>query len=183
MAGSADIAVYYCPVSAVASHQLLYQAAAAYLGKDISHIQLAREPGGKPYFPGSSLHFSISHSGKWWLCAFARERLGLDIQQHQPCNKEQLSSRFFHPLEDAFLRHNAYEEFYRLWAAKESWLKYTGQGITGGMDNFSVVDCQGNFPVISGQDARLQPVEWPEDDYSVCLCARRIDNIILRQFI
>ncbi|NLF79860.1 MAG: 4'-phosphopantetheinyl transferase superfamily protein, partial [Clostridia bacterium] len=116
---------------------------AASLGLDFPHDPvLACEEHGKPYFaalPG--LHFSLSHSGEYWLAAFAAAPLGIDIQRHQSCRKEAVAERFFHPEEAAWLRRRGYtdEDFFALWTAKESYVKYTGQGIDESFAGFSVI--------------------------------------------
>ena len=100
--------------SSGASHRLLPEPA------------LASGEHGKPYFPDApQLHFSISHSGERWLCAFSDAPVGLDVQQHRACQMQALARRFFAPAEQKFLEQTAYAPFFDLWCAKESYLKYT----------------------------------------------------------
>ena len=104
--------------------------------------EIAEREGGKPYFPEHpEIHFSISHSGDYWACAIAPKEVGLDLQEENATARaEKLAKRFFHPHEQAYLKSVDYRDFTRIWAAKESYLKYTGEGITGGMSHFSVAD-------------------------------------------
>ena len=62
------------------ARDLLAQAAAAEWG--LSPLpDIARHPGGKPYFPDHpSLHFNLSHSGGLALCALDAAPVGVDIQ-------------------------------------------------------------------------------------------------------
>lgn len=159
-----------CPEGADRSRALLLQAACAFTGR--SAAQLGRlEVGahGKPYFPACpDLHLSVSHSGTWWLCACADCPVGLDVQIHRSHRDPALlSRRFFHPQEDAFLAREAYRRFFDLWAAKESWVKYTGTGFTVGIGSFSVVLPDGRFPAVEGARLRLLPFAV---GYSLCLC-------------
>lgn len=97
---------------------------------------------GKPYFTAiPELHFSLSHSGEFWLAAIATTPLGLDIQQHQPCRREALARRFFHQQEQFWLERRDFDEesFFAVWTAKESYVKYTGQGIDDSFAAFSVI--------------------------------------------
>lgn len=160
------VALFLCPESDGRSREArLLDAAARFTGRDVSGWQRAAAPGGKPYFPAApELEFSVSHSGDYWACAFGDAPLGLDLQKHQSCAFERLSRRFFHPEEDAWLRACAYapEAFFRVWTAKESWLKLTGAGIAGGLEAFSVLS-----PLPGG--AVLQYLSAPPG-YTLCLC-------------
>ena len=108
----------------------------------VQEWEIAEREGGKPYFPEHPhIHFSISHSGGYWACAIAPKEVGLDLQEENATARaEKLAKRFFHPYEQAYLKSVNYREFTRIWAAKESYLKYTGEGIAGGMEHFSVAD-------------------------------------------
>jgi 4'-phosphopantetheinyl transferase len=172
----ADILLYVRPLrGGEDSHALLRCAAARYTGA-AGDFTLARGTWGKPCFPLlPDVCFSISHSGDFWMCAFSPRPVGLDVQFHVPRNQEKLSRRFFHPEEDAFLRRGGYDRFYDVWAAKESYLKYTGRGITDDLSAFSVVS-GGCFPAVAG--AALQLISWRED-YSLCLCAGEMGAVVL----
>ncbi|QWT54453.1 4'-phosphopantetheinyl transferase superfamily protein [Christensenella sp. MSJ-20] len=129
-----------------------------------------RSQEGKPYFPHAPwLHFSITHSGDYWLCALGTIPLGLDLQRHQDCDRAAIAQRFFHPLEQSYLEHTAYQDFYSIWAAKESYLKYTGQGLPGGLNGFSVVADGALAASVNG--AALHHLPFSEE-YSLCLCGQ-----------
>lgn len=99
-----------------------------------------RDPHAKPYLSAlPELKFSISHSGEWWACAVSDAEVGLDIQEHHTRNQERVARRFFHPDEVAWLERHGFEAFSRLWTYKESYVKYTGDGLRRGLDYFSVV--------------------------------------------
>lgn len=156
------------------SHTLLRQTASLYSGLPETKLgPLETTRWGKPFFSNyPDLHFSISHSGDWWLCGFSSRPLGLDLQIHRTHTAPaKLSHRFFHPLEDAFLKKNNYIQFFDLWCAKESWVKYTGHGFYDTPESFSVVSYDGHFPCVDGAELRLVPFA---PDYSLCLCAHRL---------
>lgn len=161
------------------SHDLLLSAAALYSGHSRSELgELEFNPWGKPYFPSfPNLHFSITHSGDWWLCGFSGAELGLDLQQHRShVPPETLASRFFHPHENEFLAQKDYRNFYDLWTAKESWVKYTGHGFFDDPSTFSVVSAEHQFPVIDGAEFRPLPFS---SGYSLCLCMKSIQDVHL----
>lgn len=88
---------------------------------------------GKPVLrddPG--LHFSLSHSGNAVLCALDRRPVGADIEMIRRHNLEHLLS-VFSDRERASIEQAASPElcFTRLWTRKESYLKLTGEGLTG----------------------------------------------------
>ena len=98
----------------------------------------------KPYFDEpEGIEFSISHSGDLWMCAISDTPVGLDIQEENSCKRERISRRFFHPKETQWLAEQNYRDFFRVWAAKESYVKYIGEGLVYGMEKFCVVDAHG----------------------------------------
>lgn len=90
-----------------------------------------RFPHSKPRFVPEGLSFSVSHSGEYWVCGIGAAPLGLDLQRHQPCRTQAIAKRFFHPSETAWLNGQGPDAFFQIWTAKESYVKYTGEGITG----------------------------------------------------
>ena len=171
-----DITLYIAEQnSGLDSHELLLRCAEEYTGLPASTFRREQEDGQKPrLIGGPELHFSVSHSGKWWACAFGPQELGLDIQQNRPCRAEALAQRFFHPDEAAWLQKQGFsqQEFYRLWTAKESYVKLSGRGFGDGFAVFSLVP-------------RPHRLQWPylpfDPEYTLCLCAEQIDHIIIKQ--
>ena len=129
------------------------------------------EPGGKPYFKDSPIHFNVSHSGKYWICAMALEPVGIDIQQHVAGkNYQKIADRFFAPEERDYLFANDYRDFYKIWAAKESYVKFTGTGIAKNFDKFSVATKTQILNKINKAHVSFINID-PE--YSCALCAGR----------
>lgn len=143
--------VYYCEWDGKnGSHDLLRLSVCQYL-KDRRQTETSNynklslaitqdKENGKPYLKEMrSVHFSISHSGTIWSCAFGEEEVGLDLQVLHEGNGEKIARRFYHPMEIRWLEKNGFDQFSRLWAYKESYVKYTGDGLINGLDYFSVV--------------------------------------------
>ena len=90
-------------------------------------LDIAANENGKPYLTAvPAVHFSLSHSAAWAVCAVSDHPVGVDIQQCRSF-KPNIADRFFHPDEVQYLsslspaeRENA---FYTLWALKESYVK------------------------------------------------------------
>ena len=88
---------------------------------------------GKPVLRGCpDLHFSLSHSGNAVLCALDRHPVGADIEMIRRRSLEHLLS-VFSDRERTSIEQAASPElcFTRLWTRKESYLKLTGEGLTG----------------------------------------------------
>lgn len=93
--------------------------------------EVARLPGGKPFFPDCpDRHFNLSHSGPLALCALADRPVGADIEVIRPrsaglpayvCKGEEY--------ERYLALGGDWRAFYTLWTEKESILKYTGEGL------------------------------------------------------
>ena len=88
---------------------------------------------GKPVLRGHpGLHFNLSHCGNAVLCALDRRPVGADIEMIRRKNLEHLLP-VFSETERASIEQAASPEicFTRLWTRKESYLKLTGEGLTG----------------------------------------------------
>lgn len=78
---------------------------------------------GKPFFPASPLHFSLSHSGGFAAAMIADSPCGVDIEQIREV-KENLIQRCMHPEELA-----AGMDFFEVWTKKECIAKLEGSGM------------------------------------------------------
>ena len=134
----------------------LRKAAADYAGISESDPRLlvSRGKNGKPCFPGEPLiQASVTHSGGIWLCALSSAPVGVDLQLCADAPSMKIAHRFFHPDEQAWLDLNP-GGFFDVWCAKESYIKYTGDGMAAGLDGFSAVDGDGIAARINGAGVR-----------------------------
>lgn len=87
----------------------------------------------KPYFKSHpQIHYNISHSGEYAVCAFSTSEIGVDIQRHRQLDYEKMAMRTLSQNEYTCWKAaaSAEKEFYHYWVLKESYLKWTGEGIT-----------------------------------------------------
>lgn len=93
----------------------------------------------KPYFPDGGVYFSLSHCGKYAVCAVADVPVGVDIELARD-NALRLAERFFMPDEAALVERaqSPDSEFCRLWTLKESYIKAADLRL-GDVRTFSVV--------------------------------------------
>ena len=109
-------------------------------------LKIARTERGKPYFDGlKTIHFSVSHSGEIFACAFSDDLIGIDIQEYknrpdEPERCRKIANRFFHPDEVDALDADTVSAFYNIWTSKEAYVKLTGQGIDGDFSEFCIFD-------------------------------------------
>ena len=61
-------------------------------------LDIAANENGKPYLTAApDVHFSLSHSAAWAVCAVSDHPVGVDIQQCRSF-KPNIADRFFHPM-------------------------------------------------------------------------------------
>ncbi|MBR2824554.1 MAG: 4'-phosphopantetheinyl transferase superfamily protein [Clostridia bacterium] len=146
---------------------LLLSAALRERGIDGRLARVAEGPWGKPYLPEHpEIHFSISHAGKWALCAVGDRPMGCDVERIGR-GMEKMAERYFHPEELAYLKAFGGEEdapwqraFTRIWTRKESYVKMTGRGIG---------EAIGGFSVMADPPGRRYD-EGPGEDGEYCFC-------------
>lgn len=106
-----------------------------YTGQPAATHRLTTSDSGKPLcVDGPAV--SIAHTGDIVLCALTDQGdIGVDIEQiRQRKNLSAISSRYFAADEVKWLTTQKDNRFYMLWVLKEAWLKATGTGIAGGLD-------------------------------------------------
>lgn len=138
------VTVYLCKAGECATDALVTKLAKPYFPGGVPEI--LRENRGKPYFSGDTgIHFSVSHSGDFVAVAFGTEPLGIDLQQHKRrgtdaiFRHQKLAQRYFHPLEQQLVEKDLWEDFFRVWTAKESFVKRTGRGIDHGFSQICIL--------------------------------------------
>jgi len=130
-------------------------------------LRIIKTVTGKPEFASYPAHLSISHSGDYFALAISSRPVGIDLQEHRPVEAEKLAHRFFHPEEEAYVlaggEFDKVMRFYRIWTAKEAYVKMTGTGIDGQFSKFSVL----SLP---------QPISWihMEEGYTLSVCGNTL---------
>ncbi len=100
-------------------------------GEELPSIAIA--PRGKPYFPDSPWHFSISHTKGHVFVALAHRPIGIDAEETDRRVNPALANKVLSPAEKS--RYEAAADknaaFLRLWVLKEAAAKLAGTGLTG----------------------------------------------------
>ena len=107
------------------AYRLLRDALAAFCG--LSELPpISRTPAGKPFFPDHPhLHFNLSHTKGWSLCALSDKPVGVDIEVIQPRNERLF--RYCLTEEEYLQFDGTWPDFFRFWTLKEARCKHLGQ--------------------------------------------------------
>ena len=125
-----------------AGRALLRQMVEAHTGRPMPEIALGER--GKPCFPDSDLHFSISHSKGHVFCALSDHPIGIDAEEADRQIALPLAGKILSPGELA-----QYEKtpdkplaLLKFWVLKEAAAKCSGEGLRGypNQTNFSLED-------------------------------------------
>ena len=125
-----------------AGRQLLAEVYRAETGEDLPEIRLTDR--GKPYFPGSPWHFSISHTPKHAFCVLSRNNVAIDAEELDRKMNLKLAEKILSPMEkrqfDA--AENKERALLTFWVLKEAAAKLSGEGLRGypNHTNFSLED-------------------------------------------
>ena len=114
-----------------AGRQLLAEAYRAQTGEDLPEIRITDR--GKPYFPDSPWHFSISHTPHHAFCALSRNNVGIDAEERNRKINLKLADKILSPSEKLQFEAAENRELALLtfWVLKEAAAKLTGEGLRG----------------------------------------------------
>ena len=114
-----------------AGRQLLAEVYRAETGEDLPEIRLTDR--GKPYFPGSPWHFSISHTRLHAFCVLSRNNVAIDAEELDRKINLKLAEKILSPMEkrqfDA--AENKERALLTFWVLKEAAAKLSGEGLRG----------------------------------------------------
>lgn len=146
--------LYWSLCSGISSRDFALDCIKRYIGQS-GDIDIVTDKGeyGKPYIKslsvggadwGGRVYYNLSHSGELIVCVVAGHEVGVDCQEtvRAASNIKGISERFFSREENAYLssKISDYNDaFFEIWTRKEAYIKYTGKGISEGLQSFSVV--------------------------------------------
>ena len=114
-----------------AGRELLAELYLRETGETLPEIRITER--GKPYFPNSLWHFSISHTKRRVFCALSRKNIGIDAEELDRRINPALSEKVLSPGERA--QYAAAEDrdraFLTFWVLKEASAKLAGTGLQG----------------------------------------------------
>lgn len=132
---------------------------------------------GKPYLKSTDeVHFSISHSGNMAMCAVDDQPVGADIEIIRPFQAG-LEKRIMSEAENSVFAQDPHkiQLFYKIWTLKESYLKYTGQGL-GALGEITVI------PKVNGIESNAIGCRFSLIDcapgYQAAVCGKTADIFV-----
>ncbi|MBL4704024.1 MAG: 4'-phosphopantetheinyl transferase superfamily protein [Flavobacteriales bacterium] len=139
-------------------------------------IRFETEKYGKPILLGfNNLHFNISHSGEWVVCAMGSSEIGVDVELIDDIDLS-ISESFFHSVEhkDIIGASDSIDRFFDYWTMKESYIKYFGKGLSQKLNSFCIKVKE--FPIseieLEGKSVKgVELVQYDfESGYKVAAC-------------
>lgn len=97
---------------------------------------------GKSYISNyDDIYFNLSHSGNLVACAISDSEIGIDIENIDSGIDLNIAKHYFYnsEYENIMKSENPYDEFFRYWVLKESYMKYTGLGFNLDLNCFEVI--------------------------------------------
>lgn len=138
--------------------------------------EILRTSKGKPYVETHSgfsaecplqkgeVHFSVSHSGNYFLCVIADKNVGVDIQNRRKANLSKIAERYFTEEEIRLIEDSGDDAFFYIWARKEAYSKYTGKGLQ---------ELIQGTPVLERNDVEFVDFQIEEDMWCSCCIERK----------
>lgn len=105
---------------------------AKHFDKTYEEVIIKADETGKLYAENLDIHFNISHSGEFVICALSDKQIGVDIEKIRDI-KDNLINHVCTKDEKDYIIKNENEKnkrFIEIWTAKEAYFKYLGTGIT-----------------------------------------------------
>ena len=105
----------------------------------------------------NGIHFNISHSGNWVVCAVDDNAIGIDVEMIKPIDFK-IAERFFSRDEYISLINQPEEmkltNFYMIWTLKESYIKTEGKGLSIPLNSFTIRMESNKFSVSIANEIR-----------------------------
>jgi 4'-phosphopantetheinyl transferase len=120
----------------------------------------------KPYINGlADFHFNISHSGEYIVCAISNKPVGVDIEKISKYNLK-IAEKYFTKDEIE------YNDFFKIWVHKESFVKAVGKGLTLLQNKINIVS-NGKISNIFFNNNKYFFREYKIDDsYKLAVCSK-----------
>lgn len=131
-----------------------YRDIMAQYGADLpKEVEIVRNEGEKPRFDTEEAYFNLSHSGGVMMLGISHSPIGVDIEKIRDIDYKKFD----------FIDADDLEDFFEKWTERESYLKFTGEGLSAFRREIPSDAHFEQFPV------------W--DEYHACVCADE-QNII-----
>ena len=151
-----------------------------------SDIEIIYNEYGKPFLKKIPLYFNLSHSGKWVVCAWSENEIGVDVEKIDKINID-IAKSLFCEAEYDYIKsgkeHERCKRFIQIWTLKESYIKYIGKGLTIPLNSFCIKNNDDYITVESDKNKErifLKQVEF-SNDYYLAECSRDETSIEIQE--
>ena len=119
--------------------------AAHYLETDLPQLTIIKNLYGKPFIStsaGRKISHNVSHSGQYVTLVFTwRSFVGIDVEEKRDLPEYHEIAAYFHEKEcKEICKAESLDLFYKIWTAKEAYVKAIGRGLQIGLSSFEVQD-------------------------------------------
>ena len=98
-----------------------YRDIMAQYGADLpKEVEIVRKEGEKPRFDTEEAYFNLSHSGGVMMLGISHSPIGVDIEKIRDIDYKKFD----------FIDADDIEDFFEKWTERESYLKFTGEGLS-----------------------------------------------------
>ncbi len=108
-----------------------------------------------------NFHYNLSHSGRYVVIAWGESEVGVDVQEHDLTVDIQAVAERCFTADEREYSGQSIRHFYEIWTGKESYLKFTGEGLRKDMRSFSIPETEPQVQFLHC---------LPDDGYSLSLC-------------
>lgn len=151
-------------------------------------IEIGYGENGKPFITNlENVHFNISHSGDFVVCAVSNNEVGIDVERIRKVNLR-IAERYFSASELYDLMQLGEEErktyFITLWTVKESYLKAIGKGLTQHLNSFTVTKSETGYQLIGNSNAESYHIEIQQisNEYMLACCmAEQKSSLLIKE--
>ena len=98
---------------------------------DYNRIKIKKNSYGKPYIQNNPLYYSISHSHDYVVCAFSKNKIGIDIEKIRDVDI-QIMNQFATPNEKKYIlksKKQLFNRFFTIYTLKEAYFKMMGKNL------------------------------------------------------
>lgn len=161
----------------VAGELLARYSVGQFLGNAEQEINLIFGTKGKPHIGNlADVHYNISHSGHYVVCAVAPSEIGIDVERIRKVNLR-IAERFFSTSEINDLmacdEETRMQYFITLWTIKESYLKAIGRGLTQHLNSFTIIKNGDTYLLTGNKEAEEYGIETEQlnHEYMMAVCS------------
>ena len=150
--------------------------------KGVSEKEILYEEYGKPYFFREDFHFNLSHSGEYVFCVYDNMPIGIDLQKvkvKMPDHTGKILSEDEKKYLASLNEMERVSAFYRIWAGKESIIKWDGRGLRLPLQNISVTDRDRILSQIYFEEQKLflTQLDLLQPVYAISICSQQNTKI------